>query len=206
MNLERLINNHFEKKPGENLEALKGRYMQIGKFHKDPVSAALLATSYYGMEELSMRLPRLNDILRNPFGEEEILHAITGLIMIADGGPAEGAKAIQIAMALKTHGIEIKDPKTAHMVALLAISCKQVFAMMGEITGKMESIKASEEGNFEVTKKDDAVTIELFWKAAQSWLQEEQRRQEVSADETEIAYALLVGMKEEVETVFDEEL
>lgn len=195
MRTDQLIQYHLEKKPEENLEALKGRYLEIGRFHKDPISAALLATSYYGMEELQMRLPRLNDILRNPFAEEEILHAITGLIMIADGGPAEGAKAIQISMALKAHEIEIQDRKTAHMVALLAISCKQVFAMMNDLMAIMTE-----------QEKEVADKREAFWSAAKVWLLEEQKRQQAFADETEIAYALLVGMKEEVETVFDEEL
>ena len=62
---EILIERHFQKKPGENLEVLRDRYRQISQFHKDPLTAALLATSYYGMEELKMRLPKLNEILRN---------------------------------------------------------------------------------------------------------------------------------------------
>ncbi|MDO4976494.1 MAG: hypothetical protein Q4E53_04445 [Eubacteriales bacterium] len=186
-NIDRLIDAHFHKKPGERVEVLKERYERISVFHKDPLTAALLATSYYGMEELTMRLPRLNDILRNPFAKEEQLHAITGLILVADGGPAEGAKAIQLSMALSPLGVDTENTKTSHLMALIAIACKQIHPFVREME------KAMQKG----------LSFENF---AMNWLKEEQKRQEISAEETDIAYSLLVGMKEEVETVFDEEL
>lgn len=182
-----LIEKHFHKKPGERVEVLKERYRRISEFHKDPLSAALLATSYYGIEELTMRLPRLNDILRNPFAREEQLHAITGLILVADGGPAEGAKAIQLSMALKALGVDTENIKTSHLMALVAITCKQIHPFVGGI--------------------EEALRVgESFDHLATEWLREEQKKQEASMDESDIAYSLLVGMKEEVETVFDEEL
>ncbi len=186
-----LIERHFQKKPGENLEVLRDRYRQISEFHKDPLTAALLATSYYGMEELKMRLPRLNEILRNPFSMEEYLHAVTGLILLADGGPAEGAKAIQIYMALKPHGIEVDDSKTHHLISMLAIASHQAMPLVERLLEDMDEEKEKKEA---------------FHEVASGWIREQTKIQEESGLEDSIAYALLVGMKEEVETILDEEL
>ncbi len=184
---ETLIKKHFEKKPGENIEALRERYEEISTFHKDPLSAALLATSYYGMEELRMRLPRLNDMLANPFGQGDLLHALTGLIMMADGGPAEGAKAMQIYMALSGQGVKFDTIRQRHLLALLSIACQQARPVADAMKEEMTGGK-----NFET--------------AAEEWLRAEQKVYEESMDETAIGYALLVGMREEMETLFDEEL
>lgn len=183
--METLIEEHFHKKPGENLEALKDRYEQIRTFHRDPLSAALLATSYYGMEELQMRLPRLNDMLRNPFAKEEVLHAITGLIMVADGGPAEGAKAIQIQMFLQANGIALEEVKSFHLLSLLSICCRQARAVAEAVIGADEK---------------------AFQENGKAYLKAEQERLQALAevDETSRAYALLVGMAEELETVLAE--
>ncbi len=188
---EILIEKHFQKKPGENLEVLWDRYHQISQFHKDPLTAALLATSYYGMEELKMRLPRLNEILKNPFSVEEYLHAVTGLILLADGGPAEGAKAIQIYMALGSHGIEVDDTKTHHLISMLAIASHQAMPLVGSLMEDMDEQKAKKEA---------------FHDVASDWIRKQTRIQEEEGLEDSMAYALLVGMKEEVETILDEEL
>ena len=188
---EILIERHFQKKPGENLEVLRDRYRQISQFHKDPLTAALLATSYYGMEELRMRLPKLNEILRNPFSVEEYLHAVTGLILLADGGPAEGAKAIQIYMALGSRGIEVDDTKTHHLISMLAIASHQAMPLVGRLMEDMDEEKEKKEA---------------FYEAASAWIREQTRIQEMEGLEDSMAYALLVGMKEEVETILDEEL
>ena len=187
-----LIERHFHKKPGENLETLTGRYREISGFHKDPLTAALLATSYYGMEELRMRLPRLNEILRNPFDREEYLHAITGLILLADGGPAEGAKAIQMYMALNSRGIQVDDAKTHHLLALLAIASHQALPLLETVLESMDEEKEDKK--------------EAFHDAVAGWIRQEQKIQAANGLEESMAYALLVGMKEEVETILDEEL
>ena len=188
---ETLIERHFQKKPGENMEVLRDRYSQISRFHKDPLTAALLATSYYGMEELKMRLPRLNEILKNPFSIEEYLHAVTGLILLADGGPAEGAKAIQIYMALDSHGIKADDTKTHHLISMLAIASHQALPLVGSLLQGMDGEKEKKQA---------------FHEAASGWIREEMKIQEETGLEDSMAYALLVGMKEEVETILDEEL
>ena len=188
---EILIERHFQKKPGENLEVLRDRYRQISQFHKDPLTAALLATSYYGMEELKMRLPKLNEILRNPFSVEEYLHAVTGLILLADGGPAEGAKAIQICMALGSRGIEVDDTKTHHLISMLAIASHQAMPLVGRLVEDMDAEKEKKEA---------------FHEAASNWIREQTKLEEEAGMEDSMAYALLVGMKEEVETILDEEL
>ncbi len=183
---EKLITKHFEKKQGDNIEALRERYEVICTFHEDPLSAALLATSFYGMEELRMRLPRLNEMLTNPFGQGQKLHALTGLIMMADGGPAEGAKAMQIYMALSGI-VEFDTTKQRHLLALLSIACNQALPVAQTIKEAMETGKS-------------------FESAAEDWLRAEQKSQEESLDDTSMAYGLLVGMREEMETLFDEEL
>ena len=188
---EILIERHFQKKPGENLEVLRDRYRQISQFHKDPLTAALLATSYYGMEELKMRLPKLNEILRNPFSVEEYLHAVTGLILLADGGPAEGAKAIQICMALGSRGIGVDDTKTHHLISMLAISSHQAMPLVVRLVEDMDGEKEKKEA---------------FHEAASNWIREQTKIEEEAGLEDSMAYALLVGMKEEVETILDEEL
>ncbi|MBQ6393225.1 MAG: hypothetical protein IJH60_06905 [Eubacterium sp.] len=188
---EILIERHFQKKPGENLDVLRDRYRQISQFHKDPLTAALLATSYYGMEELKMRLPKLNEILRNPFSVEEYLHAVTGLILLADGGPAEGAKAIQICMALGSRGIEVDDTKTHHLISMLAIASHQAMPLVGRLVEDMDAEKEKKEA---------------FHEAASNWIREQTKLEEEAGLEDSMAYALLVGMKEEVETILDEEL
>ena len=188
---EILIERHFQKKPGENLDVLRDRYRQISQFHKDPLTAALLATSYYGMEELKMRLPKLNEILRNPFSVEEYLHAVTGLILLADGGPAEGAKAIQICMALGSRGIEVDDTTTHHLISMLAIASHQAMPLLGRLVENMDEEKEKKEA---------------FHEAASNWIREQTKLEEEAGLEDSMAYALLVGMKEEVETILDEEL
>jgi len=186
---EQLIEQHFRKKPGENLEVLQDRYRAISSFHKDPLTAAVLATSYYGMEELQMRLPRINEIMRNPFSRDEELHAVTGLIIAADGGPAEGAKAIQIRMALGEQGITADESKTCHLIALLAIASRQVLPLMEQLLDP-----SLEEGERKAA----------FHEAAAGWLLEERERQALICNEEDMAYALLVGLKDEVDTILEE--
>ena len=185
---EYLIEKHFQKKPGENLEALRERYRQIRTFHKDPLSAAILATSYYSMEELRMRLPRINEMLKNPFSREEDLHAVTGPIIAADGGPAEGAKAIQIYMDLNSRGILPEETGTFHIISLLSIAAKKVIPLMEEL------VDESRQGE----EKKAA-----FHEASARWLREERERQALSRDEENMAYALLVGMSQEVDTLLE---
>ena len=186
---EHLIEQHFQKKPGENLEVLQDRYREISSFHKDPLTAAILATSYYGMEELQMRLPRINEIMRNPFSRDEDLHAVTGLIIAADGGPAEGAKAIQIRMALGEQGIRADESKTCHLIALLAIASRKVLPLMEELL----------DPSLEEEERKAA-----FHVAAADWLLAERERQALICNEEDMAYALLVGLKDEVDTILEE--
>ena len=182
-----LIEKHFQKKPGEQIQALYDRYEQISRYHKDPLTAALLASSYYGMEELEMRLPRLDAVLRNPFETEHLRHALTGLIMVADGGPAEGAKAIQIYLAFQRQGLELADSRSYHMLALLAISCGRAGRLAEELQADMTAMSQKE-----------------FCRAGSRWIRKEQDRQELLRDETSRAYALLLGMREEVDTILEE--
>lgn len=79
-----LVRLQLTKKKGQDLEPLTGRFEKILVFQEDVIMTAVLASSYY--EELKMRLPRPEEILRNPFGSGINLKAATGTIMLADGG------------------------------------------------------------------------------------------------------------------------
>lgn len=195
------IQKHFEKKTGDNLPALKERYDIISQFHKDPLTAALLATSFYGIEELKMRLPRLNDILRNPFGEEQLLHAISGLIILADGGPAEGAKAIQIYLPLKMEGIDMDTVENRHLLGLLSILCGQARSITEELKGRIQTEMDAWNDNKEAESQHKTA---LFSKHAAKWILERQQEEEESGDEDSMAFSMLVGMKDEVATILEE--
>ncbi len=118
-------------KPEENVDHLLERFDNIMDILHDLPGSALLAASYYGMEELEMRLPRLLGILENPFGKipvssggmkTDAASMTAGTILAADGGPAEGAKAIQLYFKFRERkGLNPTDPGILRMTGLLGI-------------------------------------------------------------------------------------
>ena len=76
---------YFTGKPDETVEPLLRRLKRIMESRTDIISGAMLAASYYGMEELSMRLPILEEGVKNISVNKEWAEALTGIIMIADG-------------------------------------------------------------------------------------------------------------------------
>lgn len=118
-------------KPEKNVDHLLERLDNIMGFLHDLPGSALLATSYYGMEELEMHLPRLLGILENPFGKISVssegmktdaASMAAGTILAADGGPAEGAKAIQMYFKFREREeIDPADPGILRMTGLLGI-------------------------------------------------------------------------------------
>ena len=90
-----LVAAYFTGKPDETIGPLLRRLKKVMESREDMISGAVLAASYYGIEELSMRLTILEEGVRNLYTDQKCVEALTGSIMIADGGPAEVAKAIQ---------------------------------------------------------------------------------------------------------------
>lgn len=171
-------------KPEENLEPLLERLETVQGFHKDIVSSALLAASYYGMEELAMRLPRLEEILKNPFGDGAGMHSIAGTILIADGGPAEGAKAMQLYFSFARAGIKVEEVRVVRMIGLLAV------------VGNRPADVATEILAF-CPEKD----VDGFLMAACRWLEDQITSGEKMEDMNLTAQNLVSGMPQELAAI-----
>lgn len=171
-------------KPEENLEPLLERWENIREFHKDAVSSALLAASYYGMEELKMRLPRLEEILKNPFGDGTGMHSIAGTILIADGGPAEGAKAMQLYFGLAKEKIDVKDLRVVRMIGLLAVIGNRPVDVTAEILASCTARETDE-----------------FLMAACCWMEEQVASEEKVAQMNLTAQNLVTGMPQELAAI-----
>lgn len=116
-----LVTAYFTQKPDETVEPLIRRLKMVMKNRTDIVSGAILAASYYGMEELEMRLPVLEDGVANLYEDKKPAEALIGSIMIADGGPAEVAKAIQWYMFLMKNGFHMNECRMARLLGVLAV-------------------------------------------------------------------------------------
>lgn len=116
-----LVAAYFTKKPDETVQPLVRRLKMVIKNRVDIVSGAVLAASYYGMEELDMRLPILEDGVENLYVDKKCVEALIGSIMIADGGPAEVAKAIQWYMFLLKNGLNMNECRMARAIGVLAV-------------------------------------------------------------------------------------
>ena len=80
-----LIAAYFAGKPDKTITPLLRRLQMVMKEREDLISGGMLAASYYGMEELSMRIPVLEEGVRNLYADPKDIEALTGSIMIADG-------------------------------------------------------------------------------------------------------------------------
>lgn len=116
-----LIAAYFAGKPDKTITPLLRRLQMVMKEREDLISGGMLAASYYGMEELSMRIPVLEEGVRNLYTDQKDIEALTGSIMIADGGPAEVAKAIQWYMFFAKNGFDVKKRQMARVIGLLAV-------------------------------------------------------------------------------------
>jgi len=145
-----VMSYYLAVKPERNMDPLLERLDNIMDILHDLPGSALLAASYYGMEELEMRLPRLLSILENPFGKIPVLSGgmktdaasmTAGTILAADGGPAEGAKAIQLYFKFRERkGLNPTDPGILRMTGLLGILAdrpsdltEQIFAISDQM-------------------------------------------------------------------------
>lgn len=190
---------HFAGKPDENLIPLVKRMQDISALCQDITGSALLAASYYSMEELRMRLPVLEAMLRNPFGEGKRLQEITSIIMTADGGPAEGAKAIQLYLTLTKEGINCMEPGMNRMIGLLAIAASRPAALAKELLSSARGLLEGDgflaaEGAFEGL-------TECFFIAAFLWLLELLYSEEKKEELNPTAFTLFDQMEQEVRTI-----
>lgn len=116
-----LVAAYFAGKPDETVTPLLRRLQMIMKNRKDIISGGMLAASYYGAEELAMRIPVLEEGMGNLYEERRSIEALTGSIMIADGGPAEIAKAIQWYMFLMKNGFDMGECQMARLIGILSV-------------------------------------------------------------------------------------
>lgn len=198
-----LVAFYFAGKPDENLDPLLERLEKIQVFRKDLISSALLASSYYGMEELNMRLPALEAILKNPFGDGKMVELISGSIMIADGGPAEGAKAIQLYLSLEKAGVDVQREGVVRMIGILAILAIKATVLGQQLIERAEKIREA------IALKEEFLADEIcfnkeisftdwFLFAAALWIWEQSGFEEAWGQMNLTAVNLLTGMPQEV--------
>ena len=197
---------YFTGEPDETVEPLLRRLKRIMESRTDIISGAMLAASYYGMEELSMRLPILEEGVKNISANKEWAEALTGIIMIADGGPAEVAKAIQWYMFLMKKQIDMKfdmkfDMKSCRMARVIGIlavlSSPNILGekMFNKITKKLET----------EIKKENVLDIEaLFFDEICKFIKQLQRQEEEHIRKLQrTSYTILTGEKNVTASDFD---
>lgn len=195
-----LVAAYFTGKPDETVEPLLRRLKRIMENWTDIISGAMLAASYYGMEELSMRLPILEEGVKNLSANKEWAEALIGIIMIADGGLAEVAKAIQWYMFLmkkqfdkKFHmKYDMKSCRMARVIGILAVlSSPNILGekMFNKITKKFEQ---------EIKKENVVDEGTLFFDEICKFIKQLQdREEELSLNGSN----LFTGMKQEVDII-----
>ena len=177
-----LVAAYFTGKPDETIGPLLRRLKKIMESREDMISGAVLAASYYGIEELSMRLTILEEGVRNLHTDQKCVEALTGSIMIADGGPAEIAKAIQWYMFLMKNQHDMNNERMGKK-------------MLSKITEKIE----------QKTKEESAADKEtLFFEEACKFIKQLQRQEEERVNKLErTSYKMLTGEKNITASDFD---
>lgn len=183
----RLAACHLAKKPDERHEALVDRMVTIRDFQEDTVGNSILAASYYGMEELRMRLPRLEETLVNPFGTGREVSYVSVPILMADGGPAEGAKAIGLYISLMKKGVDVRREAVLRLIGLLCVVSVNPMKTMADLEAM--------EGEGDPTTK-----YLLSGISHMEELLEDRQKQEILSY---TAQSLLGEMRNEVETILE---
>lgn len=184
-----LVAIYFAGKPDETVMPLLRRLQMVMKNRNDIISGGMLAASYYGEEELSMRIPTLEDGIRNLYIDKKCIEALTGSIMIADGGPAEVAKAIQWYMFLTRNGLDVNACRMARLIGLLA-----VISSSPNIVG--QKLLTGINTNVESNKKDEKNTQDIFCEEACTYIQGLcQKEQERIRKLDRTSYKILTGEK-----------
>lgn len=184
-----LVAIYFAGKPDETVTPLLRRLQMIMKNRNDIISGGMLAASYYGEEELSMRIPTLEDGIRNLYIDKKCTEALTGSIMIADGGPAEVAKAIQWYMFLMKNGFDVNGCRMARLIGLLAVISSVPNILGQELLTEMKGINTND--------KNEARNIQdIFCKEACTYIQGLcQKEQERIKKLGRTSYKILTGEK-----------
>lgn len=186
-----LIAAYFAGKPDETVMPLLRRLQMVMRDREDIISGGMLAASYYGVEELAMRIPVLEDGIRNLYKDRKCVEALTGSIMIADGGPAEVAKAIQWYMFLIRNGIDINGYQMARLIGILAVISSSPNMLGQELLKRVNENIVSK--NNKEQKKDFQ---EIFCEATCTYIKElQQKEQERIRRLDRTSYKMLTGEK-----------
>lgn len=193
-----LVAAYFTGKPDETIGPLLRRLKKVMESREDMISGAVLAASYYGIEELSMRLTILEEGVRNLYTDQKCVEALTGSIMIADGGLAEVAKAIQWYMFLMKNQYDMNNERMARLLGILAvISSPNILGkkMLSKITEKIE----------QNTKEESTADKEtIFFEEACQFIKQLQRQEEERINKLErTSYKMLTGEKNVTASDFD---
>lgn len=187
-----LIAAYFAGKPDKTITPLLRRLQMVMKEREDLISGGMLAASYYGMEELSMRIPVLEEGVRNLYTDQKDIEALTGSIMIADGGPAEVAKAIQWYMFFVKNGFDVKKRQMARVIGLLAVISSSPVMVGRELMNRTnESI-----GRYENEQKDKNYMQDTFCEQVCTYIKQLQRKEQEKARKLgKTSYRMLTGEK-----------
>lgn len=186
-----LIAAYFAGKSDETVTPLLRRLQMVMKDREDIISGGMLAASYYGAEELAMRIPVLEDGAGNLYKDKKCIEALTGSIMIADGGPAEVAKAIQWYMFLLRNGVDINEYQVARLIGILA-----VISSSPNILGQELLKRADDNIISKNNKKEEKNLQKIFCEEACTYIKElQQKEQERIRKLDRTSYKMLTGEK-----------
>ena len=186
-----LIAAYFADKPDETITPLLRRLQMVMRDRKDIISGGMLAASYYGAEELDMRIPVLEDGVRNLYKDRRSIEALTGSIMIADGGPAEVAKAIQWYMFLFKNGFDMNEYQAARLIGILAVISSSPNLLGQELLKRAKKNMASIKNNTEEKELQ-----KIFYEETCTYIKElQQKEQERIKKLDRTSYRMLTGEK-----------
>lgn len=182
---------YFAGKPDETVTPLLRRLKMVMKDREDIISGGMLAASYYGEEELAMRIPVLEDGAGNLYKDKKCVEELTGSIMIADGGPAEVAKAIQWYMFLLKNGFDMNEHQVARLIGILAVISSSPNLLGQELLKRAKENMASIKNNTEEKELQ-----KIFYEETCTYIKElQQKEQERTRKLDRTSYKMLTGEK-----------
>ena len=144
------------------------------------------------LRRLQMVIPVLEEGVRNLYTDQKDIEALTGSIMIADGGPAEVAKAIQWYMFFAKNGFDVKKRQMARVIGLLAVISSSPVMVGRELMNRTnESI-----GRYENEQKDKNYMQDTFCEQVCTYIKQLQRKEQEKARKLgKTSYRMLTGEK-----------
>ena len=186
-----LIAAYFAGKPDETVTPLLRRLQMVMRDREDIISGGMLAASYYGAEELAMRMPVLEDGVGNLYKDRKCIEALTGSIMIADGGPAEVAKAIQWYMFLFRNGFDVNGCQAARLIGILAVISSSPNMLGQELLKRVNENIASKN-----SKKEEKNFQKIFCEETCTYIKELQQKEQNRIRKLDrTSYKMLTGEK-----------